>query len=77
MGDINQIELQTIDSIPYAGDTPAQIKAKLGTATAINEVINRSVLFDEWESKNEVSLFYDKKGIWHPRDDFRFMDNWK
>ena len=37
MGDINQIELQTIDSIPYAGDTPAQIKAKLGPATAIND----------------------------------------
>lgn len=47
------------------------------TATAINEVINRSVLFDEWDSRDEVSLFYDKKGLWHPRIDFRLMDNWK
>lgn len=47
------------------------------TATAVNEKIGRSVLFDEWFDRNEVNLFYDKRGIWQYRDDFGIMENWK
>ena len=47
------------------------------TATAVNEKAGRSVLFDEWFDRDTVNLFYDKQGIWHHRDDFRMMDDWK
>jgi len=47
------------------------------TATAVNETIGRSILFDEWANKEEVSFFQDKKGIWHYRQDLANMPDWE